>query len=183
MREAQAFGKLVRSAESENAALCFFKVNTLRESLQKHGEWSRLQFYDYIFGMSFCGNDFLPTGLSLRIRDEGHSILLSGLDALWKSGKHLVEFKADQNEIATPCPLGLQTFAKWMAAQEERLVVTTIRRKMTARLGETADDNLPLIERALYRLRYMAEIGGQYRTRTCEARKGNAFTARLNRPL
>lgn len=145
LRESMAFGKLVRPSQTENVELCFFKVGELRKSLQRGREWSREQFYDYIFGMSFCGNDFLPTGLSLRIRDEGHSILLSCLDTLWKYNKHLITF---ENGIAKPCAEGLKTFAKWMVSQEERLILTTIRRKMSARLGESEEDNLPLREQA-----------------------------------
>ena len=146
MREAMAFGKFVRLDNSNEVELCFFQVNTLRESLQRGTKWSREQFYDYIFGMSFCGNDFLPTGLSLRIRDEGHAILLSCLDSLWKAGKHLVKF--DEAGIARPLKDGLVAFAKWIQGQEERLVLTTIKRKLGARLGDNADDNLPLIEQA-----------------------------------
>ena len=148
LREAMAFGKLVRPSEKENVELGFFKVGVLRESLQRGpgNKWSREQFYDYIFGMSFCGNDFLPTGLSLRIRDEGHSILLSCLDSLWKSNLHLVSF--EDTGIAIPNSDGLKAFAKWMIQQEDRLVVTTIRRKMTARLGESEEDNLPIREQS-----------------------------------
>jgi 5'-3' exonuclease len=146
MREAMAFGKLVRLDNSNEVELCFFKVNTLRESLQRGKPWSREQFYDYIFGMSFCGNDFLPTGLSLRIRDEGHAILLSCLDSLWKAGKHLVTF--DEAGIARPSKDGLVAFAKWIQGQEDRLVLTTIKRKFSARLGESEEDNLPLVEQA-----------------------------------
>jgi len=145
LRESMAFGKLVRPSEKENVELGFFKVGELRNSLQRGKEWSREQFYDYIFGMSFCGNDFLPTGLSLRMRDEGHPILLSCLETLWKDNKHLVVF---ENGIAKPQTEGLKAFAKYMAGQEERLVITTIRRKMSARLGESEEDNLPLKEQA-----------------------------------
>lgn len=146
LREAMAFGKLVRLDNSSEVELCFFQVGTLRDSLQRGSPWSREQFYDYIFGMSFCGNDFLPTGLSLRIRDEGHSILLSGLQSLWSTGKHLVSF--DEAGIARPSKDGLLEFAKWIRQQEERLVITTIKRKLTARLGDNEDDNLPLREQA-----------------------------------
>lgn len=145
LRESMAFGKLVRPSETENVELGFFKVGELRKSLQRGKEWSREQFYDYIFGMSFCGNDFLPTGLSLRMRDEGHPILLSCLETLWKDNKHLVVF---ENGIAKPQAEGLKAFAKCMAGQEERLIITTIRRKMSARLGESDEDNLPLREQA-----------------------------------
>lgn len=144
LREAMAFGKLVRL--NEEVDLCFFQVDTLRSSLERGTPWTKQQLYDYIFGMSFCGNDFLPTGLSLRIRDEGHSILLSGLHTLWASGKHLVTERDDG--IAIPNSEGLLSFATWIMAQEERLVLTTIKRKMSARFGENDDDNLPLKEQA-----------------------------------
>jgi len=137
---------MVRLNGSEEVDLCFFQVGTLRTSLQRGSIWTKEQFYDYIFGMSFCGNDFLPTGLSLRIRDEGHAILLSGLDHLWKSKTHLITFNSEG--IAKPDPKGLLAFAKWMADQEQRLVLTTIRRKMTSRMGESEEDNLPLKEQA-----------------------------------
>jgi 5'-3' exonuclease len=145
LREAMAFGKLVRLDEKSNVDLGFFDVGTLRTSIQRGATWSREQFYDYIFGMSFCGNDFLPTGLSLRIRDEGHSILLSGLESLWKSKKHMVVFDSG---VAKPSADGLKAFTRWIMGQEERLIVTTIKRKLNARFGESDEDNLPLVEQA-----------------------------------
>ena len=144
LREAMAFGKLVRT--ETNVELCFFQISILNESLQKEKPWTREQFYDYIFGMSFCGNDFLPTGLSLRIRDEGHSILLSGLHDLWANALHLVRIESDGK--IRPNAEGLLRFAQWISKQEERLIVAMIRRKMTARLGEDEAENLPLREQA-----------------------------------
>ena len=146
LREAMAFGKLVRLDGSQEVDLCFFKISTLKESLQRGTEWSKEQFYDYIFGMSFCGNDFLPTGLSLRIRDEGHSILLSGLQDLWRRNKNLVRIESDGT--LRPNADGLKHFATWIMGQEERLILTTIKRKMTARFGEDEADNLPLREQS-----------------------------------
>ena len=153
LREAMAFGKMVRADEKSQVDLCFFKVACLYESLQRGKPWSRQQLYDYIFGMSFCGNDFLPTGLSLRIRDEGHSILLAGLTDLWSKKKNLVNFDLTSGSgiamaIAKPNADGLKGFAKWISMQEERLIVQTIKRKMSARMGDSADDNLPIIEQA-----------------------------------
>ena len=147
LREAMAFGKLVRLNESNQVDLCFFQISTLRDSLQRppNAQWSKEQFYDYVFGMSFCGNDFLPTGLSLRIRDDGHSILLAGLTDLWSRKKNLVTIDAG---VLRPNADGLKSFALWMSRQEERLILTTIRRKMAARLGEDEADNLPIREQA-----------------------------------
>jgi 5'-3' exonuclease len=145
LREAMAFGRLVRLKGSDEVDLGFFQLSVLQDILQRDGEWTREQFYDYIFGMSFCGNDFLPTGLSLRIRDDGHTILLSWLRDLWSSNQHLITFEGD---VARPNAEGLRAFALWMTKQEERLIVTTIKRKLTARLGENDEENLPLIEQA-----------------------------------
>ena len=155
LREAMAFGKLVRLNGTE-VDLCFFQISTLRESLQK-GKWTKEQFYDYIFGMSFCGNDFLPTGLSLRIRDEGHSILLAGLHDLWSKGKNLVTIDPT-TQVLKPNAQGLKAFAFWISRQEERLILTTIKRKMAARPGEDEADNLPLREQAE---KPMVEVRGQ----------------------
>ncbi|NBO72228.1 hypothetical protein EBV26_17355 [bacterium] len=146
LREAMAFGKLVRLNGSDEVDLCFFQISTLKESLQKGTEWSKEQFYDYVFGMSFCGNDFLPTGLSLRIRDEGHSILLSGLNDMWKRKQHLVFI--DGCGVVRPNASGLTQFAIWMSKQEERLILTTIKRKMTARPGDDEADNIAIREQA-----------------------------------
>ena len=152
LREAMAFGKLVRFDGPQGHGevdLCFFQISLLSDSLQgsPKNKWTKEQFYDYIFGMSFCGNDFLPTGLSLRIRDDGHSILLAGLNELWSKGLNLVSIEA-QTQILRPNAQGLKTFAYWISRQEERLILTTIRRKMTARFGEDEADNLPLREQA-----------------------------------
>lgn len=146
LREAMAFGKLVRHEGSLEVDLCFFQISTLRESLQRGTEWSKEQFYDYVFGMSFCGNDFLPTGLSLRIRDEGHSILLAGLNDVWKRKQHLVLIDAEG--IVRPNASGLKQFANWMSQQEERLILTTIKRKMTARPGDDEADNIAIREQS-----------------------------------
>ena len=145
LREAMAFGKLVRLEGSAEVDLCFFQISTLKQSLQRGTEWSKEQFYDYVFGMSFCGNDFLPTGLSLRIRDEGHSILLSGLNDMWKRKQHLVQI---EDGIVRPNASGLKQFANWMSQQEERLILTTIKRKMTARPGDDEADNIAIREQA-----------------------------------
>jgi len=149
LREAMAFGKLVRLNDTQGQGqvdLCFFQISILRDSLQGKTPWTKEQFYDYIFGMSFCGNDFLPTGLSLRIRDDGHSILLAGLHDLWSKGINLISINTEG--ILSPNAQGLKAFAYWMSRQEERLILSTIRRKMSARLGEDEADNLPLREQA-----------------------------------
>ncbi len=45
----------------------------------------------YCFSMSFLGNDFLPSSLSLKIRDNGHSNLLSILNQLMAQQLYIIE--------------------------------------------------------------------------------------------
>jgi 5'-3' exonuclease len=47
---------------------------------------------DYVASMSFLGNDFVPHGLSLKIRDGGHDRLLKDLKRLHDQGKTLTKF-------------------------------------------------------------------------------------------
>lgn len=47
---------------------------------------------DYVAGMSFLGNDFVPHGISLKIRDGGHDALLEGLKKLHASGLFLTRY-------------------------------------------------------------------------------------------
>ena len=146
MREAMAFGKLVRIPESNQVELCFLQIPILLQSLQNGQVWTRQELYDYVFGMSFCGNDFLPTGLSLRMRDDGHAVLLDCLRTLWKRQIHLVSF--DATGSASLNKDGLYQFACWMAQQEERLIAKMIDRKLKSPPGEDDADNLPLKEAA-----------------------------------
>ncbi len=147
LRESQAFGTLIRSPESNQAELCYFTLSALSSILCNSDiPWTRQELYDYVFGMSFCGNDFLPTGLSLRIRDDGHSLLLQGLRELWKHSCHLVSW--NECGIAKPNPKGLLYFSKWMASQEERCIIKTILKKQNMRISEKEEDALPILEQA-----------------------------------
>ena len=45
---------------------------------------------EYVCGMSFLGNDFLPHSLSVKMREGGHELLCRTLSDLHKDGKRLV---------------------------------------------------------------------------------------------
>jgi 5'-3' exonuclease len=45
---------------------------------------------EYVCGMSFLGNDFLPHSLSVKMREGGHDLLCRTLSELHKDGKRLV---------------------------------------------------------------------------------------------
>lgn len=51
--------------------------------------------YHYACMMSFLGNDFLPSSLSYKMRDDGHGILLQLLHSLFSNGQRMVGDEAE----------------------------------------------------------------------------------------
>lgn len=85
MREKAEFGK------TSATPFLFLSVNHLMSTLFSGPASSRYDFVlDYIAVMSILGNDFLPHGLTLKIRDGGHDALLELLRGFHKAGKHFV---------------------------------------------------------------------------------------------
>jgi 5'-3' exonuclease len=71
----------------------WFSIDILYEWLTlSYSSENKKQFIlMYCFSMSFLGNDFLPTSLSLKIRDNGHSHLLSILNNLMTQQHYIIE--------------------------------------------------------------------------------------------
>ena len=89
MREKTEFGK--EAAKFGNAPFLFFSVKHLLSVLCPSAENQKVFLLDYIAVMSLLGNDFLPHGLTLKIRDGGHDWLLAQLRNFHKSGKRFVD--------------------------------------------------------------------------------------------
>lgn len=83
-REEVTAGKM---AYDENGEEIFewFSINALKDWLTCHcsDDIEKRQFIlNYCFAMSILGNDFLPSSLGLKIRDDGHSELLDIIKGL-----------------------------------------------------------------------------------------------------
>jgi 5'-3' exonuclease len=95
----------------------YFSIHKLKEILCKNKDDNYL--LDYCMAMSFLGNDFLPHGLSLKIKDGGHDILLKMVDTVRKDHGTLIEktgAKYNWNlEALKACLL-------WLAQNEENMV-------------------------------------------------------------
>jgi 5'-3' exonuclease len=76
-REEVVGGKITYTDEGEEV-FEWFSIDSLRDWLvgQLTGEKRRNFILSYCFSMSVLGNDFLPSALSLKIRDDGHEELL-----------------------------------------------------------------------------------------------------------
>lgn len=81
---------------------------------------------DYICGMSFLGNDFLPHSLTVKIRDAGHDKMLAALRRIHGAGQRLVVGGLVQG------PAAAQFLSEWAAAEED-LLLAAIKHKYTMR--------------------------------------------------
>lgn len=75
-----------------NCKFMYLSIDSLMDALFVK-EDSERHVLDYIAGMSFLGNDFLPHGISFKIKEGGHERLLSWLEELHGEGKWLVDEK------------------------------------------------------------------------------------------
>jgi 5'-3' exonuclease len=85
-REAVEFGEVVFQGNEEEYR--YFSVSTLKKHLSRGKDADYL--LDYCLAMCFVGNDFLPHGLSIKLRDGGHDILLDVLDRVRASAGPLI---------------------------------------------------------------------------------------------
>lgn len=84
---------------------------------------------DYVAGMSFLGNDFVPHGITLKIREGGHDRLLDLLNKLHMSGKFLTTQNSDGKwtyDISS-----VLIFVKEWSKMEERKLLDFIKTKAT----------------------------------------------------
>lgn len=91
-REEVEAGKISYDALGEEI-FEWFSVESLRDWLccgfNSDGE-KRQFILNYCFAMSVLGNDFLPSSLGLKIRDDGHTELLDIIQTLSNKGTHLI---------------------------------------------------------------------------------------------
>ncbi len=78
-REAIECGEVKYSSDKEEEYR-YFSIHNLRNYLTNEKDEDYL--LDYCMAMSLVGNDFLPHGLSLKLKDGGYDILLKILDTI-----------------------------------------------------------------------------------------------------
>lgn len=114
----------------------FLYLNTAQLATILYKKYSRPnqsleQFiYDFVGLISLLGNDFVPHGLSLKIRDDGIPILMS---LYGEVKKQLVDSRtwSYNHEV-------LQELFLVLNSKEERLILKAIKHKLEARVGNSA---------------------------------------------
>jgi 5'-3' exonuclease len=77
-REEIEMGKIAYDSTGEEQ-MEWFSIDVLRDWLSSESQDKRSFLLDYCFAMSILGNDFLPSSLGLKMRDDGHTELLTVL--------------------------------------------------------------------------------------------------------
>jgi 5'-3' exonuclease len=125
MRERTEFGK--QAASCGTAPFLFFKVSLLLESLCPVPEEQPGFLLDYVAVMCLLGNDFLPHGLTLTIREGGHDRLVSLLRKLRARGSFV-----DYATKAVQYVRFHELFCE-LALTEETLICEAIQKKRSMR--------------------------------------------------
>lgn len=143
-REEIESGMVVRDAVGDES-YCWLSMPVLSEYIQSQiGERS---IQEYCFAMSVLGNDFLPSSLSFKMREDGHDALLECLCSLKGEGGKLLG--GEGGEIQWN---GVRHLMEWLARDESVRVQRFVGKKLAmARNYDNVplgDNNWPLVQRA-----------------------------------
>ena len=140
-REEIEMGKMVYDADGEEQ-MEWFSIDVLRDWLTKDVVHKRSFILDYTFAMSVLGNDFLPSSLGLKMRDDGHAELLTHL---YKVNAKTPIIDPDTQAISIK---GLQDLFQRLSTNEEYRIQRSIGKKqMFSRGAEEiglGENNWPL---------------------------------------
>ncbi len=128
-REAVECGEVQYNAFDEEEYR-WFSVHKLREVLCAGRDADYL--LDYCMALSLVGNDFLPHGLTLKLKDGGHEILLEMLEKVRGEHGSLINTSAGQwnREALLAC-------VQWLAARETGWMVRHVSGKFSQRHSRT----------------------------------------------
>lgn len=118
MREDSEMG-VVQTDVFGQESFSFFSLETLKKTIWSKPDVEYSEILEYVTAMSFLGNDFLPHSLSVKIREDGHSFLLSHLKALKEKNEPLIVqeeglWKMNYSAVAT-------LLRGWASAEEDKL--------------------------------------------------------------
>ena len=139
-REEVEKGSMVYDADGEEQTE-WFSIDVLRDWLTTNVDDKHGFLLDYAFAMSILGNDFLPSSLGLKMRDDGHVELLS----LLRDSRHVPLIYPMTQEISLE---GVQHLFRCLSGNEESRIERSIRKKQMFCHGATetglGENNWPL---------------------------------------
>ena len=94
---------------------------------------------DYVAAMTLLGNDFLPHSLTVKIKEDGHTFLLSEMSEMKKSNLCLLELD-DKGQYRYRKEALLFLFERW-ALKESDMLLHSLKRKLQMR-GRPGPENV-----------------------------------------
>jgi 5'-3' exonuclease len=135
-REQIESGVIMRDAVGDEF-YCWLSIDSLRDHIKDQIGSHTIK--EYCFAMSVLGNDFLPSSLSFKMREDGHDALLIALQDIKEP------LLQDDESIAWD---GFKTLVRWLAKDEEARVERFVGRKLSMANNYTGlpigDNNWPL---------------------------------------
>jgi 5'-3' exonuclease len=125
--------------DSDKVDHVWLSLNTLKGALLNEKSAAidgQTWLLEYALAMSILGNDFVPNGLGLRIKEDGHERLLDYLRRLHEGGGRLLA----GGELSDQ---GWSQLFGWLARDEQKAVFIAVKRKLEAKpskVGNTATD-------------------------------------------
>lgn len=121
MREASEMG-IVQTDVFGQETFSYFSLEALKTALWKDTTPTYADILEYVSAMSLLGNDFLPHSLSVKMREDGHTFLLSELKALKESGQQFIKEDGSLWKINYDAVHWL--FNRWKDVEEDRIAHT-----------------------------------------------------------
>ena len=116
---------------------CWFDIGKLEDTLFGTNKNTRC-LLDYCFAMSFLGNDFIPSPIGFKIREDGHEAMLEILREMWKTpGGSIYLIESDGKTISQS---GLLHLIGRFAESEERRIKNYAIRKVKQKAGLAVPD-------------------------------------------
>ena len=136
-RENSEFGKMILDALGEQTYI-YLDVNLLEKYIisrfgEVRSDFAAGAIYNYTMAMCFLGNDFLPHGLSQKMSEEGHDIILELVANMLREGKMII------NPDTTWNLEGVRYMFEKLALTEEADILRNIRKKLTRPVPIRAD--------------------------------------------
>lgn len=132
-REEVEFNGMVKHDALGEEQFLYLDMKRLGETLytkyMKEGQTIQTFITDFVGLMNILGNDFVPHGMSLKIRDEGVEKLLSQ----YKENKHALLIRDNNTWLYNP--LALKELFQAFAELEQGWMLKGIKKKLDARIG------------------------------------------------
>lgn len=142
MREDSEMG-VVSINQFGEESYSYFSIEALKKSLWTN-EASYEDVLEYVTAMTLLGNDFLPHSLSIKIREDGHNLLVSELKALRDAGLRLTVLDQSDTLLKINYQAVHWLLKRWSGIEEGRLLHTFKKKIQMRGQVEMTSETMPL---------------------------------------